>query len=164
MGMGGAKIAAHSPLWPHELYLDQNAEHSHWHRLSYFQRMNARMKSAKVIPPQMVQRSHRAMAKASLGVRARMYFWNTFRAGSRGSPSRSFLIMSARISYLADPRTEWGASGVSGESDMAKAKTARKTNRKTCSTAGRGLKKNRSSSAGRHLGGPCKKRAAKKKK
>eukprot|EP00962_Isochrysis_galbana_P031202 scaffold10155_cov117-Isochrysis_galbana.AAC.3 len=56
------------------------------------------MKSANVIPPQMVQRSHRATAKASLGVRARMYFWNTFRAGSRGSACRSFSIMSARMS------------------------------------------------------------------
>jgi hypothetical protein len=40
---------------------------------------------------------------------------------------------------------------------MAKAK--RKTNKKTCSTAGRNLKKHRSSSAGKHLGGPCKSRA-----
>jgi hypothetical protein len=45
---------------------------------------------------------------------------------------------------------------------MAKAK--RKTNKKTCSTAGRNLKKHRSSRAGKHLGGPCKSRAKASKK
>eukprot|EP00962_Isochrysis_galbana_P058914 scaffold32265_cov129-Isochrysis_galbana.AAC.2 len=45
-----------------------------------------------------LQRCHRAMANASLGVRPRVYFWKTFRAGSRGSASCTFWIMSARMS------------------------------------------------------------------
>jgi hypothetical protein len=44
------------------------------------------------------------------------------------------------------------------------AKAARKTNKKTCSNAGSRLKKHRSSRAGKHLGGPCKKRAKGKKR
>jgi hypothetical protein len=44
------------------------------------------------------------------------------------------------------------------------AKAARKTNKKICSNAGSRLNKHRSSRAGKHLGGACKKRAKAKKK
>jgi hypothetical protein len=44
------------------------------------------------------------------------------------------------------------------------AKAARKTNKKTCSKAGSRQSRFGSSRAGKHLGGPCKKRAKGKKK
>jgi hypothetical protein len=47
---------------------------------------------------------------------------------------------------------------------MAKAARARETTKKTCSKAGSRLTEYRSSRAGKHLGGYCKKRAKAKKR
>eukprot|EP00962_Isochrysis_galbana_P019349 scaffold5637_cov121-Isochrysis_galbana.AAC.5 len=56
--------------------------------------------------------------------------------------------------------SEWAWAGLCGCRELNTCGTCTLRN----NLAGRGLKKNRSSSAGRHLGGPCKKRAAKKNK